>query len=130
MDPRKLIGASSDLQERGPAIRFEIDDGGEPAPAFAIRFEGVVYAYFNRCAHVSLELDFLPGRLFDTSGRYLICANHGALYEPDSGRCTGGPCNGRGLQPVAVTERNGRIELLQHVRANAAAARSGTGPNG
>lgn len=130
MDSRKLIGASAELEERGPAIRFTIDDGGEAAPAFAIRYQGAVYAYLNRCTHVSLELDFLPGHFFDTSGEYLICANHGALYDPDSGHCAGGPCNGRSLEPVPVMERNGRIELLDHVLACAADDRYGTGSDG
>lgn len=117
MDPGKLIGASAALAERGPAIRFEIDEGGVRAPAFAIRYRGRVYAFVNRCAHVSLELDFMPGRFFDTSGEYLICATHGALYEPDSGRCAGGPCNGAGLEPLRVTERDGRIELVDRALA-------------
>lgn len=117
MDPGKLIGASAELAERGPAIRFEIDEGGVRAPAFAIRYQGRVYAYVNRCAHVSLELDFMPGRFFDTSGEYLICATHGALYEPDSGRCAGGPCNGAGLEALRVTERDGRIELVDRALA-------------
>lgn len=117
MDSGKLIGTSAALAERGPAIRFEIDEGGVPAPAFAIRYQGRVYAYVNRCAHVSLELDFLPGRFFDTSGEYLICATHGALYHPDSGRCAGGPCNGAGLEPLQVVEHNGRIELVDRALA-------------
>lgn len=129
MDPRKLIGAGAALKERGPAIRFEVEKGGEAVPAFAVRYRGSVHAYLNRCTHVSLELDFLPGRLFDTSGEYLICANHGALYHPDSGRCAGGPCNGRGLEPVPVVERDGRIELLDHVLADSAGQRHETGSN-
>lgn len=127
MDPGKLIGASAALAERGPAIRFEIDEGGVPAPAFAIRYQGKVYAYVNRCAHVSLELDFLPGRLFDTSGEYLICATHGALYEPDSGRCAGGPCNGAGLEPLRVAEHDGRIELVDRALAGAGGRKHGSG---
>lgn len=127
MDPGKLIGASAALTERGPAIRFEIDEGGEPAPAFAIRYRGRVYAYVNRCAHVSLELDFLPGRFFDTSGEYLICASHGAIYEPDSGRCAGGPCNGAGLEPLRVVEHDGRIELVDRALAGAGGRKHRTG---
>lgn len=127
MDPGKLIGASTALTERGPAIRFEIEEDGEPAPAFAIRYRGRVHAYVNRCAHVSLELDFLPGRFFDTSGEYLICATHGALYEPDSGRCAGGPCNGAGLEPLRVVEHDGRIELVDRVLTGAGGREHRTG---
>jgi nitrite reductase/ring-hydroxylating ferredoxin subunit len=117
MDPAKLIGTSEDLAERGPAIRFDIDEDGVPAPAFAVRFRGRVHAYINRCAHVSLELDFMPGRFFDNSGEYLICATHGALYDPSSGHCVAGPCNGEGLEPVPVVERDGRIELVDRILA-------------
>lgn len=130
MDSSKLIGASDELVERGPAIRFEVDEGGLAAPAFAIRYQGRVYAYVNRCAHVSLELDFMPGRFFDTSGEYLICATHGALYDPDSGRCAGGPCNGIGLDPLPVAERDGRIELVDHELAGGRAGQRGTGSPG
>jgi nitrite reductase/ring-hydroxylating ferredoxin subunit len=39
----------------------------------------------------------------------LICATHGALYEPDSGVCIDGPCRGTRLAPVAMNERGGGI---------------------
>lgn len=112
MDPDKLICYSDDLVERGDGVRFEIDEDGNAAPAFAVRYGGEVRAYVNRCSHVSLELDFMPGRFFDLSGEYLICATHGALYDPSSGACAGGPCNGVGLEPLAVRERDGRVELV------------------
>lgn len=128
MDPSRLIGASDELEERGRAIRFEIDEDGLAAPAFAIRYRGRVYAYVNRCAHVGLELDIMPGHVFDNPGEHLICATHGALYEPGSGRCAAGPCNGRGLVPLRVTERQGRIELVDRVLA--APAQRGSGSNG
>ncbi|HSH40650.1 MAG TPA: Rieske 2Fe-2S domain-containing protein [Arenicellales bacterium] len=112
MGSRRLIGYSESLVDGGAAIRFEVQEAGAAAPAFAVRYRGRVYAYLNRCAHMSLELDFVPGRFFDTSGRFLICATHGALYDPIDGRCAGGPCRGRGLQPLRVAEREGRIELV------------------
>lgn len=112
MDSRKLICTSGELVERGPGIRFEVDEGGQEAPAFAVRYRGEVRAYINRCAHVSLELDFMPGRFFDRYGEYLICATHGAMYDPSSGGCVGGPCNGVGLEALQVSEINGRVELV------------------
>jgi nitrite reductase/ring-hydroxylating ferredoxin subunit len=67
----------------------------------------------NRCGHVPVELDWRQGEFFDGSGLYLICATHGALYAPDSGRCLGGRCNGKGLEPVAVVEEDGWIVLTE-----------------
>jgi len=125
VDPAKLIARSAELAERGPGIRFEIDAQGEPLPAFVVRYRGRVYAFVNRCAHISLQLDLMPGRLFDTSGRYLICAAHGALYEPDTGRCAGGPCNGAGLEPLGVIEKGGCIVLLDRVLAGTCGSRRG-----
>jgi nitrite reductase/ring-hydroxylating ferredoxin subunit len=53
----------------------------------------------------------MPGQFFDSEGLYLVCATHGAAYAPDTGACAGGPCNGRGLQPVAVEEHDGYVFL-------------------
>ena len=94
---QRLICASTDLPERG-ARRFEVSLAGENAPAFAVRFNGRVRAYLNRCAHVPIELDWKPGEFFDFSGLYLVCAAHGALYAPESGSCVAGRCDGRGLK--------------------------------
>jgi nitrite reductase/ring-hydroxylating ferredoxin subunit len=60
---------------------------------------------------VPVELDWQHGEFFDDSKLYLICATHGALYAPESGHCLGGRCNGKGLEPVSVIERDGLIYL-------------------
>jgi hypothetical protein len=65
----------------------------------------------NECGHVPAELDWLPGEFFDDSKLYLICSIHGALYAPDTGRCLGGRCQGRGLKPLAMHEIDGQIFL-------------------
>lgn len=109
----RLICASGDLAEGGDGVRFEVQRRDGPAAAFAVRHCGKVYAYLNRCAHVPVELDWEPGRFFDLTGYYLICATHGAHYEPSSGRCVLGPCKGRRLVPVAVVERDGNIYLTE-----------------
>ena len=36
-----------------------------PARAFALRFDGRVVAYLNRCAHVPTEMDWQPGEFLD-----------------------------------------------------------------
>lgn len=113
---RRLICASEALVEGGQGVRFTLDRQGVGEPAFAVRFDGRVHAYLNRCAHLSVELDWQPGQFFDHSGLYLICATHGALYAPDSGRCLGGRCNGKGLNPVTVIEDGGQVFLIEEGR--------------
>lgn len=108
-----LICPASALLESGDGVRFEVQRGGELIPAFAVRYRGKVYAWVNRCAHVGVELDWQPGKFFDDSGLYLVCSTHGATYLPDEGRCTGGPCRGRGLSPLSVVERDGGVYCLE-----------------
>ena len=111
-DDARLICASGDLREAGRGVRFEVEYFGEPAPAFAIRFEGRAYGYLNRCAHVAMELDWRPGEFFDSQGRDLICSTHGAMYAADSGRCLGGPCGGAPLVALRLEERDGQVYFM------------------
>jgi len=104
------ICASSALIEGGDGVRFSVIAGGVDQEAFAVRHRGAAVAYLNRCAHTGLELDWIPGRFLDAERRWLICAAHGALYEPATGACAGGPCAGRGaLVPVPVVEIEGVV---------------------
>ncbi len=107
----RLICSSADLEEGGRGVRFQVMLGGVPTPAFAVRHGGRVRGYLNRCGHIPVELDYLPGEFFESARLYLICSTHGALYDPDTGACVSGRCNGRGLTPVALEERAGGVYL-------------------
>lgn len=87
--------AADALAERGKALVFDVRVYGQPATAFALRFDGAVVGYVNRCVHVPTELDWQPGEFLDTDRRWIICSIHGATYDPTDGGCVGGPC-GRG----------------------------------
>jgi nitrite reductase/ring-hydroxylating ferredoxin subunit len=110
-DGARLICAASELEEGGRGVRFTVTRHGREEPAFVVRYEGAPRAFLNRCAHVPMELDWQPGVFFDASGLYLVCATHGATYHPATGACLGGPCRGRGLVTLAVTESEGSIVL-------------------
>jgi nitrite reductase/ring-hydroxylating ferredoxin subunit len=99
---------SPDLAEGGRAVPFDVVYAGQTCRAFAIRFEGQPQAYLNRCTHVAMEMDFQPDQFFDGSGRWLLCATHGAAYAPDTGECAGGPCRG-GLVKIALSEAEGVV---------------------
>lgn len=107
--------ASNQVEEGGTGFRFELDWHGAPAAAFVIRHRGRVHAYLNRCGHVPVELDWQPGEFFDTSRLYLLCATHGALYDPATGACLGGRCNGRGLVVLPIEERDGHLFLIEEI---------------
>lgn len=109
----RAICASALLENGGKGVRFTVSIYGRDEPAFAVRYQDQVFAYLNRCAHVPGELDWTPGDFFESDGRHLICATHGALYAPDTGRCVGGRCNGKGLQPLPIVESDGQVYLLE-----------------
>lgn len=103
------ICASSAVEEGGKGVRFPVTAGGEDRTGFVIRYDNVVYGYLNRCAHVPIELDWAEGEFFETSGLYLMCSTHGAIYTPETGMCAGGPCRGGRLRPIAVFEKDNQI---------------------
>lgn len=110
---QRLICASDALVEGGDGVRFELATPSGPAAAFVVRYGGQPRAFLNRCAHVAVELDWLPGKFFDLTGHYLICAAHGAHYEPRSGRCALGPCKGAALKAVEVVERDAAVYVVE-----------------
>ena len=100
--------SSGDLVNSGLAVPFDVVYAGATCRAFAVRFDGQVHAYLNRCTHVAMEMDYQPDRFFDETGRWLICATHGATYAPDTGVCQGGPCRD-GLIKIPLSEHDGVV---------------------
>ena len=107
--PPEPLCASADLAERGKAVLFEVLEYGRPMRAFALRFDGQLVAYLNRCAHVPAEMDWQPGEFLDADREVILCSIHGAAYAPASGRCIGGPCGRGRLTALKVTERDGQV---------------------
>jgi nitrite reductase/ring-hydroxylating ferredoxin subunit len=107
--PELHLCASAALAEKGRAHVFDVLHYGEPARAFALRYEGRVVAYLNRCLHVPAEMDWQPGEFLDSSKEYILCATHGAAYEPQTGRCAGGPCGRGRLTSIDIVERDGEV---------------------
>jgi len=120
-DERLFVCDADGLLDAGRGVRFALLAWGQPATGFVIRHGGQVYGYLNRCAHVPIELDWREGEFFESGGQYLMCATHGAVYEPGSGKCVGGPCRGGRLHPIAVHEGAGKIYWLPDERLRAPA---------
>lgn len=79
---------------------FELDG----LKLMAIRREGQVYVYQNRCPHRGVPLEWQTDEFLDTSGSLIQCATHGALFLIESGECVAGPCAGQSLNPIACRE--------------------------
>ena len=74
-----------------------------------LRKGGKVYAYEDVCPHIPLPLEQLGGKVLASDGRRIFCANHGALFEIDTGRCVKGLCEGKALTPFAVALKDGVV---------------------
>lgn len=108
----RLICPSAALAEGGKGVRFALESLGGEEKGFAVRHGGRVCAFVNRCPHQGTELDWEPGEFFEAAGLYLVCATHGALFEPGTGRCIAGPCRGASLERLAIVERNGEVFIV------------------
>jgi nitrite reductase/ring-hydroxylating ferredoxin subunit len=104
-----IIFKSEELQNGALGLRFNLPQLGEFVTGFVVRFQDQPYAYVNQCAHVPVELDWNQGDFFTVQKDYLICSTHGAHYRPDNGFCVMGPCKGKSLKPIPVTELNGQV---------------------
>ena len=100
---------SEALEDGAKGVRFPLPMLGEFVTGFVVRFHGKPYAYVNQCAHVPIELDWSEGDFFTSQKDYLICSTHGAHYRPDNGFCVMGPCKGKSLKAIQVTEHNQEI---------------------
>jgi nitrite reductase/ring-hydroxylating ferredoxin subunit len=108
---RIRIANVSDLAE-GQTIKFDFQGDGKNRHGFVARFEGNVVAYENVCRHIPISLDYGDNRFFSRDGTHLVCQNHGALYEPMSGLCVQGPCEGESLKALKIEVCKEEIWLL------------------
>lgn len=76
---------------------------------FVVRKAGQVAGYVDRCPHQGLPLAIELDRYLTPDGTLILCGWHGAVFEPLSGDCVGGPCAGARLTPWPVAVSAGII---------------------
>ena len=102
----EALFALSDLRERD-SVRFPLPGSG--FEGFAVRVGAEVRAYVNICPHRAQPVDVGDGRLW--VGAEIECQAHGARFDPLTGACLGGPCDGAALTPLAIEVRDGAAWL-------------------
>jgi nitrite reductase/ring-hydroxylating ferredoxin subunit len=78
--------------------------------------DGKIYAYKNKCVHVTLPLDLDDSDFFSEEKDVLVCKAHGATYAPTTGVCLSGPpkCKGRRLARLRVEREGDELVLVSH----------------
>lgn len=85
-------------------------EDGEKQEAILLRLEDGIAGWLNYCQHFThIRLD--KGSGAPVRNGEVVCANHGAMFEKDSGLCTYGPCEGAYLNPVDLEVRDGSVYL-------------------
>lgn len=83
---------------------------------FTVKKNGAIYVYRNSCPHIGIALEWVEDQFLDSSRTLIQCANHGALFTIESGKCVSGPCSGQKLTAVPFEIINGFITLSSDIR--------------
>lgn len=97
----------------GETKKFYLLVDGREVECFMMNYEGQLFAYINRCRHVPMTMDWVENQFLTEDKRYILCATHGAAFEPDTGECIFGPPCGKFLDRVPLVIDNDRV-IAQH----------------
>jgi nitrite reductase/ring-hydroxylating ferredoxin subunit len=95
----QFLCASAELAE-GRSRGFRLGE----TRLLAVRKDGRVFVYANRCPHRGIPLEWQADQFLDHSGRLIQCASHGALFLIENGECIAGPCAGQELENFPCRE--------------------------
>lgn len=93
--------AEADLPDPG-ARSLVLQIGEAFFHGFVVRKDGQVAGYVDRCPHAGHPLALELDRYLTPDGTLILCGWHGAVFEPLTGLCVGGPCAGGRLTPWPV----------------------------
>jgi nitrite reductase/ring-hydroxylating ferredoxin subunit len=110
MDDDARIAPVSAVPEDG-SLLFTVRDGeGTEHEAILLRTDGGVAGWRNQCQHFThVALD--KGSGAPVRDGEVVCANHGAMFDAATGRCTYGPCEGAYLADVSVVVADEAVYL-------------------
>ena len=108
MPPSVTIAQLGEV-EPGKTKKFMLSVEGRETECFVVNYDGQYFAYINRCAHVPMTMDWIDNQFLTEDARYILCATHGAAFEPDTGECVFGPPCGKFLVRVPLTIDGDRI---------------------
>ena len=111
MSTRCRIAATEDVSaETTYLFTVEEIESGDEREAILIRHDGEIHGWLNYCQHFThIKLD--KGSGAEMRNGEIICTNHGAYFESDSGFCNFGPCEGAYLPAIEISVDDGTVYL-------------------
>lgn len=111
VNPRAIrLGRASDVPEGGARGYDPAGDGQDTV--FAVRSGDTLRLWRDRCPHAGTPMAWRKDAYLNAAGDRIVCAAHGALFEPDTGLCVLGPCLGQRLQALPfVVDAAGELVL-------------------
>ena len=97
-----------DPGSKGLCISIE----GEMLELFIVKKASKIFVYKNSCPHTHGPLDWTPDQFLDMDNDYIMCANHGALFEINNGLCVYGPCKSQRLKTLPFIVKKNKIFLI------------------
>jgi nitrite reductase/ring-hydroxylating ferredoxin subunit len=91
-------------------LLFTVREGFDEREVVLVRLADGIAAWGNYCPHwTDVRIDKASGAAF--RGGEPVCTRHGATFEPGSGECSHGPCEGASLEEVDVLVEDGGVYL-------------------
>lgn len=94
-----------------------------PRNVIVVNRGGQLHAYMDSCPHYrgGTPMAWRKDAYLDAEGAHLACHAHGALFDIETGACVSGPCLGRKLTRVPLSEApDGSISVPAQVAGRAA----------
>lgn len=107
---RHRLGALADIPD-GAARGYVADLGRTRRKVIALRRGAAVVGFADACPHMGVPLAWPKDAYVTPDGRFLRCANHGALFD-FAGACIFGPCKGERLERETLEIVDGDIWLV------------------
>lgn len=111
MTQEKIIAKLDEIPDPG-SKGLSIDCENVKLELFIVKKDSQIAVYENSCPHTQGPLDWTPDQFLDLDNNYIMCANHGALFEIHNGLCIYGPCKAQSLKALPFKIKDNNIVLL------------------
>ncbi|HEX2668387.1 MAG TPA: Rieske 2Fe-2S domain-containing protein [Gammaproteobacteria bacterium] len=105
---RHVVCRLEDIPDPG-ARGFSFPGAAIPDEWFLVRHGAAVHAYRNLCPHAGRFLNWKEDAFLTKDRTLIMCAGHGALFDPTDGHCVAGAALGQTLERLPAAVEDGEV---------------------